>query len=223
MERKLWYLRRLNLFAGMPPEEVEEISTRLHDRSCPRGQMVLYPDGRDDRIYLVKSGAVRIYRLSPEGKELTTPILRPGQLFGTSALFGSAESGAFAEALEDAYICDASAEEFTRLMARHPAMAAKVTVILARQLLRLEQQLERLAFEDAPTRLAQTLLVLAEDNDGPLPANLTHEELGRLIGATRETVTKALDMLAKDGAVELGYRQITVLDFEKLRRAANTG
>lgn len=222
MQRKLWYLRRLNLFAGMAHEEIEEISRHLRDRACHRGQMILDEEGRNDRIYLIKSGTVRIYRLSPEGRELTTAILRPGQMFGTSALFGETESEAIAEALDEAYVCDASAEQFMRLMARHPALAAKISVLLARQLLRLEQQLARLAFQDAPTRLAQALLVLAEDNGGQLPPNLTHEELATLIGSTRATVTKTLAEFARDGAVEIGYRHLVILDFDRLQSLADS-
>lgn len=162
------------------------------------------------------------YRLSSEGRELTTAILRPGQIFGTSALFGEAESEAIAEALDEAYVCDASADQFLRLMARHPALAAKISVLLARQLLRLEQQLGRLAFQDAPTRLAQALLVLAEDNGGQLPPNLTHEELATLIGSTRGTVTKTLADFARESAVEIGYRHLVIRDFDHLRSLADS-
>lgn len=220
VQRKLWYLRRLNLFAGMAPVEVEEISKRMRDRLYARREMILGPGAPGDRIFLVKSGSVRIYRLSPEGRELTTAILRPGQLFGTSSLLGEAESGAFVEALDHAYVCEARADEFLRIMSGHPILAAKVTVTLARQLLRLEQQLERLAFEPVPIRLAQVLLMLAEDNAGELPQNLTHEELAKLVGTTRETVTKALAHLGQEEIVEVGYRRLSIVSMDRLRDAA---
>src|SRR6266542_3606358 len=114
-ERKLWYLRRLNLFAGMAPAEIEAVAGRLHERACRRREIILDPHAPGDRIYVVKSGAVRIYQLSPEGRELTTALLRPGQLFGTAALVGAGERAAFAEALEDSYICDASVDVFLRM------------------------------------------------------------------------------------------------------------
>jgi CRP-like cAMP-binding protein len=216
-DRKLWYLRRLNLFAGMSPSEVESVAGHLRDRACRRRETILAPESPGDRIHLVKSGLVRIYSLSPEGKELTTAILRPGQLFGTSALVGVGERAAFAEAFEDSYVCEATAEEFLRIMSSHPGLAAKVMVAMARQALRLEQQLERLAFQEVPARLAEVLLQLAEANGGQLPPHLTHEELAKLVGTTRETVTKALAQFAARGLVEVGYRRIAIRDAEGLR------
>src|ERR687887_56106 len=172
-ERKLWYMQRLNLFAGLAKEEVEALAGRLHDRVLHRRQLILEPESRGDRIYLVKTGAVRVYQISPEGRELTTAILRPGQLLGTAALAGVNQPSAFAEALEpQTCVCDATADEFLRMMSAHPILAAKIMVALARQALRLEQQLEQLAFQEVPVRLAQTLVQLAEDNGGQLPSGL---------------------------------------------------
>lgn len=218
---KLWYLRRLNLFAGMSPEEVETIADQLRERTCRRRETLLDPTAPGDRIFLIKRGAVRVYHLSPDGRELTSAILRPGQLLGTSSLVGVGEHDAFAEAMEETYLCEATAEEFVRLMSGHPLLAAKVTVALARQLLRLERQLEQLAFQEVPARLAQALLQLADDNGGQLPNQLTHAELATLVATTRETVTKALSDFVAAGLVEVGYRHLAILDPTGLQRIAD--
>jgi|SRR5919198_893929 CRP-like cAMP-binding protein len=65
-ERKLWYMQRLNLFAGLSKDEVEALAGRLHDRVLHRRQLILEPEVRRDRIYLVRTGAVRVYQISPE-------------------------------------------------------------------------------------------------------------------------------------------------------------
>ena len=75
--RKIWYLRRLNLFDGISQGDLEAISKNLRDRTCRRREAVLAPWDPNDQIYLVKSGAVRVYQLSADGRELTTAILRP--------------------------------------------------------------------------------------------------------------------------------------------------
>jgi CRP/FNR family transcriptional regulator, cyclic AMP receptor protein len=220
-QRRLWYMQRLNLFAGLAKDEIESLAGRLHDRVLAKRQIILDPEVAGDRIYLVKTGAVRVYQISPEGRELTTAILRPGQLLGTAALAGVARPDAFAEALEpQTCVCDATADEFLRMMSAHPVLAAKVMVTLARQALRLEQQLEQLAFREVPVRLAQALVQLAEDNGGELPPNLTHEALAQLISSTRETVSKTLGQFADEGLVELGYRRLRVVDWPRLRRVA---
>jgi CRP-like cAMP-binding protein len=220
-QRRLWYMQRLNLFAGLAKEEIEALAGRLHDRVWQRRQLILDPESAGDRIYLVKTGAVRVYQISPEGRELTTAILRPGQLLGTAALAGISQQGAFAEALESqTCVCDATAEEFLRMMSAHPVLAAKIMVTLARQALRLEQQLEQLAFQEVPVRIAQALIQLAEDNGGELPSSITHESVAKLISSTRETVSKILGQFAEERLVELGYRRIRVLDWPGLRRVA---
>jgi CRP/FNR family transcriptional regulator, cyclic AMP receptor protein len=220
-QRRLWYMQRLNLFADLAKEEIEALAGRLHDRVFQKRQVILDPESRGDRIYLVKTGALRVYQISPEGRELTTAILRPGQLLGTAALAGVSQQASFAEALEpQTCVCDATADEFLRMMSAHPMLAAKVMVTLARQALRLEQQLEQLAFREVPVRLAQALVQLAEDNGGELPANLTHESLAKLISSTRETVSKTLGQFADQGLVELGYRHLRVLDWTRVRQVA---
>src|SRR5579859_3314566 len=220
-ERRLWYMQRLNLFAGLAKEEIEALAGRLHDRVLQKRQVILDPDYGADRIYLVKTGAVRVYQVSPEGRELTTAILRPGQLLGTAALAGVSQQASVAEALEpQTCVCDANADEFLRMMSAHPVLAAKVMVTLARQALRLEQQLEQLAFSEVPVRLAQALVQLAEDSGGELPSSITHESLAKLISSTRETVSKTLGQFADQGLVELGYRRIRILDWPRLQQAA---
>ena len=164
-ERRLWYMQRLNLFGGLSKVEIEALAGQLHDRVQRKRQLILDPESGGDRIYLVKTGAVRVYQISQEGRELTTAILRPGQLLGTAALAGISQQGVCAEALEaQTCVCDATADEFLRMMSAHPVLAAKVMVTLARQALRLEQQLEQLAFREVPVRLAQALIQLAEDS-----------------------------------------------------------
>lgn len=220
--RKIWYLRRLNLFNAMSVAEVEAIAGRLRERPCRRKETVLDPSGAQDRIYFIKSGTVRLYRLNSNGRELTTAILRPGQMFGTSALLERGSENTFAEAMEDAYVCEASAEEFLGLMSSHPLLAAKVTVAMARQLLHMEQQLDRIAFQEVPERVAQILLQMTEESGDPTEAlKVTHEELAKLAGTTRETATKVLDEFAAAGLVELGYRRIAVRDVARMRATAH--
>src|SRR5258707_15867236 len=112
-QRRLWYIQRLNLFAGLAEEEIEALAGRLHDRVWQRRQLILDPESAGDRIYLVKTGAVRVYQISPDGRELTTAILRPRQLLGTAPLTGISHQAAFAEALVPlTCVCDATADEF---------------------------------------------------------------------------------------------------------------
>lgn len=219
---KLPLLRRLNLFEEMSDDEVEEVSRQLSMSECPSGRQVY--SGKPNRIYLLKAGRVRLYQMSPEGEEVTTALLVPGQLFGTTSLFGEGADSDNAEAMEDSYVCEASAPEFLGIMARHPLLMAKVMMAMARQMFRLERTVEQLVHESVDTRLARVLVDelgnAQQTAEGVLLAPLTRDELASRVLSTRESVSRALSKWARDGVITLQGRRIVVHDAAKLRRQA---
>jgi CRP-like cAMP-binding protein len=220
---KLWYLRRLNLFEGMTVEEVERISHDLRMRSCSAKSSVL--DGSSERVYMVKQGRVRLYHVTESGQEVTTAVLVPGQLFGLGALFGKGGDATFAEALEDTVVCDAAAQDFISMMARHPILMAKVTMAMARQMIRLEATIESIMSRPVAGRLADLVITLAEQAEGSpkgavlLPA-YSHEELGKMIGATRESVSRTLGDWRRAGIIGMQGRRILLRKPDALRAQA---
>jgi CRP/FNR family transcriptional regulator, cyclic AMP receptor protein len=223
MPDKLWYLRRLNLFEGMSAEEVERISHDLRMRSCPARSSVL--DGSTERVYMVKHGRVRLYHVTEQGQEVTTAVLGPGQLFGLGAFFSKGGDATFAEALDDTLVCDAAAQDFINMMARHPILMAKVMMAMARQMLRLESTIESIVSRPVAGRLADLVLSLAEQADRSpngamvLPA-YSHEELGKMIGATRESVSRTLGAWRRAGIITTQGRRIVVQKPTALRAQA---
>jgi len=220
---KLWYLRRLNLFEGMSAEEVERVSHDLRMRSCSAKSSVL--DGSSERVYMVKQGRVRLYHITENGQEVTTAVLVPGQLFGLGALFGKGGDATFAEALEDTVICDAAAQDFINMMARHPILMAKVMMAMARQMIRLESTIESIVSRPVAGRLADLVITLAEQGERSsngailLPA-YSHEELGKMIGATRESVSRALGDWRRAGIITMQGRRIVIRKPAALRAQA---
>src|SRR5579859_5882635 len=120
MPDKVWFLRRLNLFEGMSEAEIEEVSHELKMRSCAPRQSVLAESA--DRVYLLKQGRVRLHHLTVDGQDVTTALIAPGQLFGVGAFFGSDGTATHAEALEESYVCEAGAQDFLAMLARHPLL-----------------------------------------------------------------------------------------------------
>lgn len=219
---KLALLRRLNLFEEMSVAEVEEVSHKLSMSECPSGGQVYV--GKANRIYLLKSGSVRLYQLSPDGSQVTTAILVPGQLFGTTSLVGEATDNDYAEALENSYICDASAPEFLGVMARHPLLMAKVMMAMARHLFRLERTVEQLVHDSVESRLARYLVNQLDDGephtDGILLPAQTRDELASRVLSTRESVSRTLGRWTRSGIIASEGRRIAVRDVGALRRCA---
>jgi CRP-like cAMP-binding protein len=220
---KLWYLRRLNLFEGMSAEEVERVSHDLRMRSCSAKSSVL--DGSTERVYMIKEGRVRLYHITANGQEVTTAVLVPGQLFGLGALFGKGGDATFAEALDDTVICDAAAQDFINMMARHPVLMAKVMMAMARQMLRLESTIESIVSRPVAARLADLLITLAEQAERSssgaiLVPSYSHEEMGKMIGATRESVSRTLGDWRRAGIITMQGRRILVQKPGSLRAQA---
>jgi CRP/FNR family transcriptional regulator len=153
---------------------------------------------------------------------VTTGVLEPGQLFGLSALLGGGNEDVSAQALTDAYVCEAGAQDFLGILARHPLMMAKVMMAMAKQMFRLERTIEGLANDPVDSRLARLvgdLLQRAETSrDGQLLPAMTREEMAKIAITTRESVSRTLSAWSRDGIVELRGRRILVRDAERLQK-----
>jgi len=209
---KLWFLRRLDLFEGMSDADIARLGEFLRERSCRRGHdVIVRPTG--DQIYLLKSGRVRV-----TSGDVNVALLGPGQLFGTSALFGAAATTQKVIAIEDVIVCEAPAGRFLTAMSMHPRLAAKVAVLLARQLFDLEQTVQRTATEPIEARLADLLLRIADRVEGTSRIKgLSQGDMARMIGASRESVSRILATWERDGLVRSRPRFIELLDEERLR------
>jgi CRP/FNR family transcriptional regulator len=214
---KLWFLRRLDLFESLSDAQVEQIATLMRDRTCAAGEDVtVRPSG--DRIYVIKKGRVRVHN-----GDLAVAVLGPGQIFGTSALFGAAITNQRVVAVDEVLICDASSAKFLQIMAGHPGLAAKMMTLLARQMFELEQSVERVASDTVDQRLADMILRLAgREKDLLRVRNLSQADLARMIGASRESVSRALGRWERDGRIRSGQRWVEILDEEALRSIANS-
>jgi len=209
---KLWFLRRLDLFEGLSDSEMERLGTLLRMRSCGTGQeVVVRPSG--DRIYVVKSGRVRVLQ-----DEVAVAVLGPGQLFGTSAFFGAAATHQRVVAVDDVVLCEAPAAQFLAAMTVHPRLAAKVALILARQLFELEQTVERSATDPVSSRLAELLLRVARRDGARLEVRgMSQADLARMIGSSRESVSRLIAEWERAGYLRSRPRLIEVEDESALR------
>jgi CRP-like cAMP-binding protein len=207
----------------MSEAEIEEVSHELKMRSCAPRHSVLTESG--DRVYLLKQGRVRLYHLTVDGQDVTTAVIAPGQLFGVGAFFGGDGSATHAEALEESYICEAGAQDFLAMLARHPVLMARVVMVMAKQIFRLEQTIESIASQQVPQRLAGVLLEEMADGEksdgGVLLPSHSQEDLAKLIGSTRESVSRALSTWRTDKVITMRGRRIVVLRPDRLRREAD--
>lgn len=208
---RLWLLTQLELFEGVKHEDAQRVAEVITDYPFRAGEEIpLQRDG--ETIYIVKSGRVRI-----ESGNVAMGILGRAQLFGTSSLFGEASLSERAIGVEDGILCEAPAGAFLAAMTSHPLLAARIAQLLARQLYDLQRTVQHAAQDPIEARLASLVLQLADCNGDHLVLGLTQAELARLIGASRESVTRLIAGWERDGLVRVRHRALQVTDDPGLR------
>jgi CRP-like cAMP-binding protein len=191
----------------------------------PAGTVFFSPDQAAEVLFILKEGQVRLYRLSPDGKALTTAVLEAGTIFGEMALLGQQLHQSYAEALSPCLLCLMGREDVKSLLLSDSRIATRVAEILGQRLIQAEQRLLEFAFKNLPERLASLLLQLGHPPkarlfrpaSGPPEVRFTHEALAEMVGTYRETATKILNEFRAQGLIELKRGCVVLVDESGLR------
>ena len=222
MDEKLGYLSDVDLFRDLSERDMAELDRMTTITNVLRGRVFYQPEDIGEVLFLIKTGSVQLYRISPEGKKLVIATLGPGTLFGEMALLGQAMHNAFAEALEDCLILVMSRTDLERLILNKPVVGLRMLEITGRRLNDAEARLEDMAFKGIPARLASLLLRLAHERGGNDILGLTHQDLAETIGTYRETATQVLNDMKSQGLIDIGRKRIEILDVERLAEVARS-
>ncbi|UQA90875.1 Crp/Fnr family transcriptional regulator [Streptomyces halobius] len=226
---KTWCLSEVDIFRDLNEQEMAAIAEAAPMKTYAAGEMLYIPEQPCEVLFILKRGRIRIFRVSGDGRALTTAILSPGTIFGEMLLLGQRMYGNFAEALDDVTVCVMNRADVDRFLLSDVRIATRITEILGRRLADLEQRLSDSVFKSVPQRIATTLTTLTPEAAAGLPLRpgarhpqiaLTHEQLAALAGTSRETTTKVLHDYAERGLLRLGRGRITVLEPDRLRDAA---
>lgn len=219
---RLWCMAEVDIFCDLDESEMDALAQAAPMRTYSSGALVYTPHQPLETLFILKRGRIRIFRVSPDGRALTTAIIEPGTIFGEMVIVGQHMHDSFAEALDDVAVCVMSRADVRRLLLGDPRIAARISETLGRRLGELERRLSDTVFKSVTERIAGALVTLAEASSRqPLArgvqVRLTHEQLAALAGTSRETTTKILGELAQQGLISLGRGRITILSRERLR------
>jgi CRP-like cAMP-binding protein len=171
-------------------------------------------------LYLVGSGWVRLFRLAAEGREVTTLVLDPGELFGEEALAEAGRYGHHAEALTPAEVWRLPRALLMEHWAASPEVRSWVLEHLVRRLHAAQGRYRERRYHEVLPRLAALLVRQMQPGREGLEVHLSHEQMAHRLGTGRDTVTRVLGALAMKDLLEINYRRVVVLDPEALRRLA---
>ena len=219
-------LRKAGLFQGVDPEDAEALAEQFEIFEAPRGTILFHEGEPGDSLYIVLGGKVKLGRRSSDGRENLVAIMGPADQFGELSIFDPGPRTATATVVTDARLARLPKPALQKWVQERPQIAMQLLRVVARRLRRTNTMLADLIFVDVPGRVAKQLLQLAQrfgTVDGcqlRVTHDLTQEELAQLVGASRETVNKALADFAQRGWLRLEGKSVVILDRERLSRRA---
>jgi CRP-like cAMP-binding protein len=219
-------LRQAPLFTALDEEAAAALQASTVEVRLAKGQDLFLEGEPGDRMFVITEGKVKLGHTASDGRESLLAILGPSELLGELSLFDPGPRTATATALTDATLIAVGHSALRPWLTGRPEVAEALLQALAQRLRRTNEAMADLVFSDVPGRIAKILLDLGDKFGRQLPDGLhvthdmTQEELAQLVGASRETVNKALADFASRGWIRLESRSVVLIDIDRLQRRA---
>lgn len=209
-------LRRVPYFARLPEAVLTALATAAVQREYARGQVIFLEGDPCAGLHIVAAGEVKVFKLSPQGREQILHRFVPGDTFNDVAVLDGEANPASAAAVTDATLCIISRTEIRRLAERYPPLAWALIESIARRTRHLVAMVEDLSLRSVKARLARLLLAEAARTAGVGDIDrsqmVTQAEMAARLGTVREMIGRALRDLADEGLIEFDRHRIVVID-----------
>lgn len=217
-------LRKTPLFASLTDAELQALASRATRKRYGKDEQLFAEGDPCTGLYLVAAGKIRIFKLSPSGREQVLAVEGPGSSFAELPVFDGGNYPAAASAVEDTEALFISRKDFQGFCREHPDVALKVIAVVGSRLRRLVGIIEELSFTTVRQRLIALILRLAQaegvrSSEGVrIELTKTHQDLAAELGTVRELVSRNLSRLVAEGFLDVEGRKIVVKDIGGLRR-----
>ena len=217
-------LKSVPLFSSFSDAQVSQLLTGMQHRSYPRNSFILRAGEETDALYIVLSGRVKVLIPDEEGHEVILSIIGPQEYFGEMGLLDDQTRSASVETLEPCEMLRLTKAGFTNVLKDNFELAMLIIQNLVKRLREADRKIESLALIDVYGRVARLLIDMAQNTDGKwvvehAPAK---QEIARMIGASREMVSRVVKDLQRKGLIRAEKRRIHVLDKQTMQRRAST-
>jgi CRP/FNR family transcriptional regulator len=219
-------IHRAPLFIALDDESANALRKSMDEVRLTRGQTLFSEGDQAERLYVIGEGKIKLGTVSADGRENLLSVLGPGDMFGELSLFDLKPRASTATAVTDARLFSLGNDDLQELLRVRPEVSFYLLQSLAQRFRRVSEIVEDLVFSDVPGRVAKALIQLSgrfgkpTDEGLHVHHDLTQEELAQLVGASRETVNKALADFAGRGWLRLEARSVIILDEERLSKRA---
>jgi CRP/FNR family transcriptional regulator, cyclic AMP receptor protein len=227
-ENTVTILGRAPLFGSLTKEELLALAQRTATKRLQRGELLFGEGDPCKGLYLVASGKIRIFKLSPAGREQVLAMEGPGSSFAELPVFDGGNYPAAASAAEDAELLFISRQDFQNFCREHPEVALKVIAVVGTRLRRLVGIIEELSFTTVRERLIALIVQLAKTSGTPardgihVELSKSHQDFAAELGTVRELISRNLSRLQAEGFLEVEGRKLVVKDLAGLKNELAT-
>jgi CRP-like cAMP-binding protein len=215
------FLATVPLFKSLDAAELAKFAELVREKSYPKGSVILFQDDPGDSLFVLRNGRVKVVIIAEDGREVILGMLGVGAHFGELALIDGAPRSAHVIAMEDSTLLVLRREDFRRRLEESPLVAWSLLAELSLRLRRADEKISSLVLLDVPGRIARMLLDAADEGGSlKIEKALTHQTIAHVIGASRETVSRAMREFEQSGLLVTERRRIRIVDRAALENRA---
>jgi CRP/FNR family transcriptional regulator len=206
------------LFEGLPPQQIDDINDLAVEKTYQRGETIFFEGDKGIGFFMVGEGKVKIFKVSPAGKEHILHIFGEGEPFGEVPVFHGQPYPATAEAIVKTKTFFFPRDRFVLLVEANPSIALNMLAVLSMRLRRFASQIESLSLKEVPARLANYLLYLSQEQGGreEVELDISKGQLASLLGTIPETLSRIFAKMSEEGLIRVNGRNISLLDIKAL-------
>ena len=214
-------LQSVSLFWDLTEEELGYISEKMVSKHYDSGQTILLEASEGEQCFFVTEGSVKITRLSKKGREVILAILSDGDFFGEMSLLDGEFRSANVVALEDTEVLTLNRNDFLLVLKNYPQIAIRLLKEMAHRLRKSDRQIASLSLSDAEKRIAMCILRIADEKgvikkgQVSIPKIPIQQDIANMSGTSRETVSRALKLLVKEGFVQRKGKELIIYDYNR--------
>ena len=226
MAEKLWTIQGCRVFEQLSEADLFFLEQHSRHRLFAKNESIYLPPDDANSVLVVVEGRVRLFTVTPDGKEALLALIEPGEIFGELALAGSDQREEFAQAAMTSRIVAIPRDAMEEILLRNPVLSLAVTRYIGLRRRSFERRLKNLLFRSNRDRLIALLSELLQQYGKPvvdgilIDIKLSHQDLASLIGITRESVTLTLRDLQDERLISIGRQRIVVTDKRRLTEFA---
>ena len=219
------HLRNVPIFTDLTDSDLTKIASKMVPRVYEKGQMILLEESMGETFFIITQGAVKVTRLSADGREVILAILGESDFFGEMSLLDGGGRSANIVANEEAKVLTLSRNDFLDCLESYPKIAIALLEELATRLRKSDQQIESLSLSDSEHRIGITLIRLAGELGTIKQGHVTvknlpyQQDIANMAGTSRETVSRTLKLLEDKKLVRRENRNLTIYNYDAFRQA----